>query len=117
MSRTVLTHLYDIGQNIECIRHLTKRRTFRHFEHDQSLRYAVQYALLIISEATRSLPDELQAREPGVPWQDLIAIGNRLHHEYHRVDNVALWELIHSQLEPLQIAVRRLMDGLGYQQL
>jgi uncharacterized protein with HEPN domain len=32
------------------------------------------------------LPENLRARYPDAPWADIIAIGNPLRHEYHRID-------------------------------
>jgi hypothetical protein len=56
------------------------------------LRRITERAIQIISEAARALPEELRARYPDAPWTDIIAIGNPLRHEYHRIDDKVLWE-------------------------
>jgi len=43
--------------------------------------YAVQYALLIISEAARKLGAHAESLAPGQPWPDIRGIGNLLRHE------------------------------------
>jgi uncharacterized protein with HEPN domain len=56
-----------------------------------ALRRIIERAIQIISEAVRALPEELRARYPDAPWADIIAIGNPLRHEYHRIDDKVLW--------------------------
>jgi uncharacterized protein with HEPN domain len=34
----------------------------------------------------------VRARYPDAPWADIIAIGNPLRHEHHRIDDKVLWE-------------------------
>ena len=58
-----------------------------------SLRRTTERAIQIVSEAARALPEELRERYPDVPWADIIAIGNPLRHEYHRIDDKVLWKL------------------------
>jgi uncharacterized protein with HEPN domain len=73
-------------------------------------RRAVERAIEIISEATRHLPERLRASEPDVPWREVASIGNVLRHSYHRVDDEVIYVIVTRQLEPLETAVRRLLD-------
>jgi hypothetical protein len=50
------------------------------------MKRAVQYALLITSEATRHIPDNLKNARPEVPWKDIHGLGNVLRHEYRRIE-------------------------------
>jgi uncharacterized protein with HEPN domain len=59
---------------------------FADFARSRINRAATERAIEIISEAVRHLPDELLARHPGVPWAQIKAIGNKVRHEYHRVE-------------------------------
>jgi uncharacterized protein with HEPN domain len=57
------------------------------YQESYALRRITERAIQIISEAARALPDELRARHADAPWADIIAIGNPLRHEYHRIDD------------------------------
>ena len=62
------------------------------YRESYSLRRITERAIQIVSEAARALPEDLRARYPEAPWADIIAIGNPLRHEYHRIDDKVLWE-------------------------
>jgi uncharacterized protein with HEPN domain len=61
--------------------------SFETYRESYSLRRTTERAIQIISEAARALPEELRARYTEAPWDDIIAIGNPLRHEYHRIDD------------------------------
>ena len=64
----------------------------------------VKHALLIISEAAVKLGLLAPELCPGIDWRDLRGIGNRLRHEYHRIDAVRLWRIVENDLLPLKAA-------------
>jgi uncharacterized protein with HEPN domain len=72
------------------------------FSDSRRMRFVVERAFEIISEATRHLPDDLKARHPDIPWRDIADIGNLLRHEYQRVDTKLLWKYAQHDLAPLE---------------
>jgi uncharacterized protein with HEPN domain len=48
-------------------------------------------AIQTISEAAREIPDEWLAEFPTEPWRQIKGIGNRIRHEYFRIDDAVLW--------------------------
>jgi uncharacterized protein with HEPN domain len=46
------------------------------------------------------------------PWGDIIAIGNPLRHEYHRIDDKVLWETATVDLAKLEPIVLRMIAEL-----
>jgi uncharacterized protein with HEPN domain len=75
---------------------------------DRLTEFAFQRAMEIISEATRHIPDDLRQRAPEIPWQSIRAIGNILRHEYHRIADEIIWDVIVADLPRLKIAIQRL---------
>ena len=73
------------------------------------LRRTTERAVQIISEAARALPEDLRARYPEAPWAEIIAIGNPLRHEYHRVDDGVLWETATDDLPKLLPIILRML--------
>jgi len=72
---------------------------------------AVERAIQIISEAAKELPQELRDAEPSVPWQDIVRIGNILRHEYYRVREDVLMDILSAGLPALREAALRLLDA------
>ncbi|HEY3621347.1 MAG TPA: HepT-like ribonuclease domain-containing protein [Roseiarcus sp.] len=65
----------------------------------------VQRAIEIVSEAARRIPPELQARQPNIPWAQIMGIGNVLRHKYHRVSDTLIWNVVQEYLPPLKAAI------------
>jgi uncharacterized protein with HEPN domain len=117
--RSVRIRLIDIREEIAGIRSLTKNATAESFGTDWAMKRAVQHAPLIISEATRYIPDDLKNVRPEVPWKDIHGLGNVLRHEYRRVDSDVLWSIVMEDLTDLDRAAEILLaeeperDGHG----
>lgn len=67
--------------------------------------YAVVRCLEIISEASRCLAPEVQARHPAIPWPQIAAAGNVYRHMYGDVTADLVWETVRRSLPPLLLAV------------
>ena len=85
MERTIAHTIHDILETIERVQLKTAGKTFAEFEAVWELRFIVQRAIEIISEATRRLPAELKATRPEIEWRSVAGIGNVLRHEYHTI--------------------------------
>jgi uncharacterized protein with HEPN domain len=109
--RSVRIRLIDIREEIAGIRGLTKNATAESFSADWVMKRAVQHALLIISEATRHIPDDLKNARPEVPWRDIHGLGNMLRHEYRRIDPDVLWTIVTEDLADLDRAAEALLAG------
>jgi uncharacterized protein with HEPN domain len=110
-ARSIRIRLIDIREEIAGIRSLTKNVTAESFATDWAMKRAVQHALLIISEATRYIPDNLKNARPEVPWKDIHGLGNVLRHEYRRVDSDILWAIVTEDLADLDRAAEILLAG------
>ena len=112
MIRSTLPRLVDIDRNTKVVADLVKNRTYAHFQHDISFRYAVQYAVLIIAEAANHLPASTTEPFPEVPWRKIVAIGHKLRHEYFRIDDDILWEVATIHLPPLRRVIKTIMASV-----
>jgi len=72
---------------------------------DWLMRHAVERAIEIISEAARRIPTDLQMTQSQVPWSQIMGIGNVLRHEYHRVSDTLIWNVVQDHLQPLKAAI------------
>jgi uncharacterized protein with HEPN domain len=69
----------------------------------------LQRAIEIISEASRALPDDVQAQRPEIPWQRVRTIGNVIRHRYHDLSDTILWGIIIDEIPRLERAVSALL--------
>ena len=68
-SRDWQLRLQDILESITAIERRTKGMTFEEFAENQTTVKAVLYDFIIIGEATRNVPHEIQSRYPLIPWR------------------------------------------------
>ena len=68
-------------------------------------RRAIERGTEIISEATRHLLEQWFAEYSAIPWLEIKAIGNRLRHEYRRVDDKIMWSIATQSVRQLRPAI------------
>ncbi|MGO9544307.1 MAG: DUF86 domain-containing protein [Rhodomicrobium sp.] len=84
-------------------------------ERNRLLRWGIERGLEIVSEASRSIPEDLKSKYPATPWRRIADFGNRLRHAYHDVDTVAVWKIVQQDLDDLKKVVLQMKTGLGAQ--
>jgi uncharacterized protein with HEPN domain len=105
MPRRVDHVLHDILEAIERVEEITRGKTLREFESSWQLRWLVQRAIEIISEASRAIPDELTDTQPSIPWPSIRGIGNVLRHNYDRLSDPIIWRVVTDELPALKHAI------------
>jgi uncharacterized protein with HEPN domain len=111
-SRNPGLRLLHIRDEIEGLSAALEGVTFEQYRASYTLRRVTERALQIISEAARALPDELTAKHPSTPWHAIIGIGNILRHEYQRLDDRRLWEVVTVHLPHLHSVVVTMLAEL-----
>ena len=112
MERKVSHALHDLIETIERVRGKIAGKAFVDFENDWELKFIVQRAIEIISEASRRIPDELKATRPEIEWRSIANIGNFLRHEYHTISDKVIWDVVQSDLPPLKSAIDAIAASL-----
>jgi uncharacterized protein with HEPN domain len=105
MERKVGHALHDILETIARVQGKTNGKPFAEFESDWELRFIVQRAIEIISEASRRLPAELKATRPEIEWRSMAGIGSVLRHEYHTISDKVIWDVVQADLPLLETAI------------
>ncbi len=103
-SRSALQLFEDIAENISRIESYTVGYDAHKFSDDGMCQDAVQHCLLRLSEAARLLGDDAIQYAPDIPWRDIRGIGNRLRHEYQKVEAGLIWRIVEKDLLPLRLA-------------
>jgi uncharacterized protein with HEPN domain len=113
MKRSHRFRLDDIIEAIDGIIATAEGLTYDDYFDSWQAQRAVERGVEIISEATRHLPGPWLAKYPEIPWPEIKSIGNRLRHEYRRVDPMIMWGIATSsvqQLRPMIVDMDRLAD-------
>jgi uncharacterized protein with HEPN domain len=72
---------------------------------------AVVRQLAIIGEAVAALPESVAEQRKDIPWSDIAGMRILLDHHYHRVDADTVWNTVDDDLEPLEQAVKGILDA------
>ena len=112
-ARSLRPWLEDILENIAIVTGAVAGRDLASFTADPILRLAVERAIEIISEAVRHIPEDERNEHPLVPWRNIMAIGNKLRHEYHRVDADIVWDIAKQHLDELRPVIEAILKDLS----
>jgi len=101
--------LRDIIDAITKIDRYTQGMTLTAFSVDDRTIDAVVRNLIVLGEASRHIPKEVEERHPEVPWDKMRGIRNVVVHEYFGVDGEILWETARHDLPPLLPLLERVL--------
>lgn len=108
--RILLDYLNDILESIADIREFTAGMSREDFCNDKKTIKAVVRSLEVIGEALNKIPYNVREMYPEIPWQETIAMRNRLIHEYFGVDLDIVWQTIEDDLLPLDKTVKKIIE-------
>lgn len=70
---------------------------------------AVSYAIVVIGEAAKAVPERVTSATPEIPWADIRGMRNRVEHEYFGIDVSVLWQTAREDLPSLLESMRALL--------
>ena len=75
MTRDGVLYLDDMLDHARAAQRFVAGKTLDAFAQDTRSQYAVKYALQVIGEAARQVPDSIRERFSHVPWQQSLPCG------------------------------------------
>lgn len=109
-----MTPLTDGGRLIDILLAIDAIETYAASEaHDDVIRDAIKYRLIVVGEASRSLSPEVRSLMPEIPWRRIRAFRNFVIHEYASVDPDTVSTIIHEHVPALRTSTTRLYADLG----
>ncbi|MGA7786654.1 MAG: HepT-like ribonuclease domain-containing protein [Xanthobacteraceae bacterium] len=96
----------DIIEAIERVRSVAGKLSLDEFEASWENQWLVERGILIISEASRHLSNEIKTRHPDIPWAKVAGIGSVLRHDYERIASDVIWKLATADLPALEAICR-----------
>ena len=110
MPRDATIAIRDCLTEIAILNDIAARLTLDSFRSDPIARRAAAYAIQTISETVRRIPDDWLAEFPDQPWAQIRAVGNRIRHEYVRLDDAILWEIVAADAPSLEAVMKSMLE-------
>lgn len=100
--------LQDILETIAYLEAFTEGVNLEEFETNPEKLFAVVKALEITGEAVKSVPDDIRAQYPHIPWRDVAGMRDILVHQYWRIDSRVVWSTVQNGIPLLKTAITKL---------
>jgi len=100
----------DIVSAVERIENYTSGMDAPAFAEDTRTIDAVIRNFIVIGEASRHIPTEVQAQYSSVPWRLLSDMRNFAVHHYWAVDPDVLWKTLREDFPPLLQGLRKMLN-------
>jgi uncharacterized protein with HEPN domain len=71
------------------------------YDRDDILRLGLTHLVQVIGEAARKVSAKFQRAHPEIPWRKIIGMRHRIVHDYMRVDEDILWQVVTQDLPEL----------------
>ncbi|MEA5534912.1 DUF86 domain-containing protein [Crocosphaera sp. XPORK-15E] len=110
-SRKWQLRIQDILESISEIDRRTKEIRFEDFINNEIMVKSVLYDFIIIGEATRNIPPEIQSRYPLIPWRLMVGMRNVATHEYFQVNLSRVWATIKEDLPALVPQLQKILEN------
>lgn len=78
----------------------------------QRTRLAVERLLSVIGEAARNLSEPLKNDHPEIPWAQMVGLRNVLIHEYFRIEDEVLWNVMDKEIPVILERVKAILGPL-----
>ncbi len=91
-------HMLDMTRRaVEAIESKTRAK----YDKDDILRLGLTHLVQVIGEAARKVSVKFQREHPEIPWRRIIGMRHRIVHDYMRVDEDILWQVVTNDLPKL----------------
>jgi uncharacterized protein with HEPN domain len=113
VSHKHLLYVLDLLEAIRKIRAYTLGVDETAFLSNEMILDACYHNFLVIGEAVKQFPENLRNQHGHIPWKSIAGLRDLVAHEYFRVDNRILWDVIQNHLAPLETAANSLYQTLS----
>jgi uncharacterized protein len=104
--------LLDIVQAIHRIQKFTVNLDSENYLKNELVRNAVERNLEIIGEAVRRITPEFRETHPEVNWAGAVGLRNVIIHQYDRINNETIWQIVTTILPTLLLQIEPLLPSL-----
>ena len=103
--------LQDILDGISAIeRYASQGRSA--FDKQELIQVWMIHHLQIIGEAANALSTETLSSYSEIPWRQIIGLRNMLVHEYFKIDQQVIWDIVQLDLPILKATVQKMLQEM-----
>ena len=81
-----------------------------HFVESAVIYDMAQFNIRRMGEAANRIPQEIRDAHPEIDWQGIRGVRNRIAHEYDRVDEDTVWNIVRTHIPALLGQLQRLLE-------
>lgn len=111
--RIRLEHIVEAADNIS---RYTVGKTYEDMLADDMMCYAVVYNILAIGEAAYHLTKAFIRQHPETEWEGIMRMRNVLAHDYYKLKQQTVWEVVQHDLPPLRQQVARYLNEIDWEE-
>lgn len=91
--------------------HLTKDHARADLDSNQLLSLALLQLLMMVGEAADRVSPARRQRHLEIPWEQIIALRDRVIRGYDTIDFDILWKIVTADLTPLVAALKKALES------
>ncbi|MEQ9298590.1 MAG: DUF86 domain-containing protein [Cyclobacteriaceae bacterium] len=104
-----VARMHHIVEACNEILQYTLESTIQEFETDSMMRFACIKQLEIIGEAANHVSDDTKSKFTNIEWRQIVGMRNVFVHEYFGIDHSLVWDIIQTDIPPLQSKVEQIL--------
>ena len=109
MAKDPTIAIRDCLAEIAVLHEIAARMTLETFRSDRSPAAQLRTRSRPSRKSVRHVPDDWLADFPTEPWQQIKGIGNRIRHEYFRIDDAMLWQIMTTDTHALETVMEAML--------
>ncbi|MDK9698759.1 MAG: DUF86 domain-containing protein [bacterium] len=104
-----IVRIEDILERIQRINRYVEKMSFSEFTNDLGTQDKIGFNFVVIGEAARYIPKEIEEEFPQVNWVRMRGMRNRIAHNYNQIDLPIVWATIQEDLPPITPVLQKIL--------
>jgi uncharacterized protein with HEPN domain len=113
MKKDSLVYIDDIVDCVRAIKKYTKGFTKEKFLKKPEKQDAVFYRIGLIGEAANKVSSGFMKKYSEIPWSQIIAMRNKIIHDYDEVDPNLIWGVVKKDIPKLEKQLKNI-EGIDF---
>ncbi len=101
--------IHHIQECIESLEVHLGKITKKDFLKSAPLQALARYNIMIIGEASKSVPSSLRERYPTIPWKMMAGMRDILIHHYYELDEEEIWKTVRVDIPLLKSELEKVI--------